>query len=543
MTKIRRLFNIFWDCKNSPLIPPAIYCNQSKTPKIIKSLKIGDKINTLKFSNKVSIYLLIVYSLVLLFYLYFKNPILAGDGHEYLGMTASFFNHLSPDLQEKDIILRNYVENKNGIYLPASYDNYVYFKSLNGSYYSWHFWIYSLINLLSFSFLHCLRMNELRCFPITNYILLISSLGVILFCLKNNVQKIIMVSFSAFSPILLYLNWPHPEVFSYSFIVMAISFAFRENYKFSVLLSSIASLQNPPIAILTFYLIFIGWKEKKWNLKELLLLLFSSIISTIPYLFYYLNYHTFSLITYEGFASGANISFGKILSLFFDLNFGMIVYIPALVLLSILSLFLSIQKKDLKIISLWVVLILMALVSSTQENWNSGMMYINRYTVYMIPVIILITVSSIKYYSPNKLKIILFIGFMITVSSTIFYLVDYDTTNYIKFNELSNAVLVVAPGYYNPPYDVFAERALGGEYNYSANLPIIYTYNGSPRKILTDYEHIHEVENLIEPQYKEKVIENIKKSKIGYINSHKILWEFPLDKNKLNICSNNKLAN
>jgi hypothetical protein len=34
----QRLFNIFWDCKNLPLIPLAIDCNQSKTQKIIKSL-------------------------------------------------------------------------------------------------------------------------------------------------------------------------------------------------------------------------------------------------------------------------------------------------------------------------------------------------------------------------------------------------------------------------------------------------------------------------------------------------------------------------
>ena len=218
-------------------------------------------------------------------------------------MTASFFNHLSPDLstsptgsrnhlasfrfqntfrlnvwnrngdrwfsdpvgevldlQEKDIELKNYVENENGINFTSDYNYNGYYKSISGSYYSWHFWIYPLINLPLFSLFHFLEVNELRCFQITNSILLIASLITILFCFKNNKQKIIMASFSAFSPILLYVNWPHPEVFSYSFIIMAISFAIRKNYKISVLMSSIASLQNPPIAIFTFYLIFIGWK-------------------------------------------------------------------------------------------------------------------------------------------------------------------------------------------------------------------------------------------------------------------------------------------
>jgi hypothetical protein len=164
------------------------------------------------------------------------------------------------------------------------------------------------------------------------------------------------------------------------------------------------------------------------------------------------------------------------------------------------------------------------------------MMYINRYTVYMIPIIILITIYSLNYYSPNKLNIILFIGFIITASSTVYYLVNYDTSNCLKFNDVSQIVLVVAPRYYNPPCDVFAERALGGEYmDHSDKLPIIYTYDGFPRKILTDYEHINEFENYIKPQYKEEVIENIKKSNIGYINSYEILWEFPLDQKKTHV--------
>lgn len=35
------------------------------------------------------------------------KPTITGDGGEYLGMTCSIFNHLSPDLRPEDIILRN----------------------------------------------------------------------------------------------------------------------------------------------------------------------------------------------------------------------------------------------------------------------------------------------------------------------------------------------------------------------------------------------------------------------------------------------------
>jgi predicted nucleic acid-binding protein len=51
--EILRLFNIFWDCKNLPLIPPAIDCNQSKTQKIIKSLEILECFQVLELEEPV----------------------------------------------------------------------------------------------------------------------------------------------------------------------------------------------------------------------------------------------------------------------------------------------------------------------------------------------------------------------------------------------------------------------------------------------------------------------------------------------------------
>jgi len=147
--------------------------------------KIEGKKNILKSNDKLFICLLIFYALFLFSYLYVVKPLITGDGHEYLGMTISFFNHLSPELQEKDIILRNYVENINGIYFNTKLDYSGYYESLNGAYYSWHFWLYSLLNLPAFSLLHSLGMNELRCFQITNSILLLISLGVVLYCFKD----------------------------------------------------------------------------------------------------------------------------------------------------------------------------------------------------------------------------------------------------------------------------------------------------------------------------------------------------------------------
>ena len=66
--------------------------------------------------DKTLVIIFAVYSMSLLFTsIFFVSPIITGDGHEYLGMTASFFHHLTPDLREEDIALREQIENQNGI--------------------------------------------------------------------------------------------------------------------------------------------------------------------------------------------------------------------------------------------------------------------------------------------------------------------------------------------------------------------------------------------------------------------------------------------
>ena len=289
--------------------------------------------------NKLLILIFILYSAFILFYsVYFINPILIGDGNEYLGMTISLFDHFTPDLREEDIALREQILAKNGIIFDEKYDYGGYFESLNGSYYSYHFWIYSLLNLPVFSILHHFNLNELRSFQITNSILLLFSLFMILnikYTRLNRFQRSWLFLFLAFNPILLYIRWTHPEVFIYSFIVIGICFYLKNNYPLAVLASSIASLQSPAVSILTIYLIICGWNVSRHRLSELSLLFISGSISAIPYIFYYLNYHTTNLIVYYGVSSIRYITIDKILSLFFDLNFGLIVYIPLLMFMSL----------------------------------------------------------------------------------------------------------------------------------------------------------------------------------------------------------------
>lgn len=478
----------------------------------------------------------LIFSIILLWYSCVSvAPARYGDGHEYLGITSSFYNHLSPDLRQEDIALRKDIENRNGIHFPETYDFAGYFESTSGKWYSYHFWGYSLLNLPVFTLLHIFDLNELRCFQITNSLMLLLSLwAIVLLSRLSNWKKFWLFMLAAFNPALLYVPWTHPEIFSYGFVLLSVVFALNCNFRASVLMSSIASLQNPPIAVATLFFILTGWKGKGYDYKELLTLLTISSLSAIPYIFYYMNYKTFSLITLSGYSDISYITLNKICSLFSDPNFGLLPYFPILLPFTIISAIISIQKRNWYIPQLWGVLFLIALIGSTQSNWNCAMMYIHRYAVYMIPIVIMVAMLSMKYFSWKSISTIFAISVILTATITGAVFIDYNAGNYVNHNELSNYILTIAPMVYNPPPDVFAERALHKEDNYYKYLPIIYAYDGNPRKILTDYQHISEVEGYIDPRNKDKIISDIEDAGIGYINFGP-LWELPIDTSKITI--------
>lgn len=493
---------------------------------------------------RILVVVLVVYSIFLLLNATtFKDPILVGDGHEYLGITISFFNHLSPDLREEDIKLRNHIENKNGISILEDFNYNGYYLSLKGRWYSYHFWGYPLLNLPAFSFLHYMEFNELRCFQITNSVLLVSCLWIIIYFIKfgDILQKMWFFLFSAFSPVLFYVQWSHPEVFSYTFVAIAIVFATRRNYILSVLMSSIASLQNPPILILTLYLIVLGWKQ--YDSKKLVQLSCAASISATPFIFYYLNYQKLSLIASHGLANISYISIDKILSLFFDLNYGILAYTPLLLAFSIFALVTSIIKKDFFVLELWAVLILMATVASTAADLSCGTMYIHRYAVWMIPMVVLIAVYSMPYYSSRKLNAFLAVAFIVGTSITGLYLHDYNTSNYLKLNSLSETIFVCTPSLYNPPKQVFVDRSL--EQEFSCNdwfkiLPVIYMYDGMPRKILTNEWLINNITlsnfySIFDESEDVSLHQGIGEGNAYYINNQTILFNLPIDTSKIQV--------
>jgi hypothetical protein len=402
--------------------------------------------------------LFIFLAIVLLLYAAFAKPSRTGDGWQYMLMAVSFSNHHSFELTKSDrlyayneIAIKNDLQDKFGSqYFRKKKPGY--FKALNNKSYSFHFWFYSLIASLFIPLFSFLKLNLLGIFQFTNSILLILLMYWINFHAKlTSKQKFWLTFITLLGPTWYYLKWTHPEIFS--FVLLYISLLeYRDNKKISAcLFSSLASLQNPAIALFPAFMVGRALIEKRKMDVDILLMSLASAVCLLPSVFYYNYFRVFSLIAKHAVHYDL-LSMKRMLSLFFDLNFGMIIFIPMMLLAAVFLCF----KKDKNCLGAVFLLLGMALVCSVQGNWNSGMQYIHRYAFWMMPFLF---VATLDYFTSfDRKKFMLIVGVFLlttTIPCLIYRIIDY---KYLDFSPQALLVLNLKPSWYNPEYEVFAQR-------------------------------------------------------------------------------------
>ncbi|KKC48117.1 hypothetical protein VE23_15015 [Paenibacillus sp. D9] len=400
------------------------------------------------------------------------RPQLYGDGNEYLQMIISFVNHGSAHLLPYDIEIRNQLH-------ASAIDPYNgYFKDLDGKYYSFHFWFYSLLCVPAYVLLKFFDLNVLKAFQLTNVLMLF----VLIFMIyRSSIERNrkIWLYFGLVNPIWLYVQWSNSEVFSFVFLYMGLLKFLEKKAVPAVILTAIASLQNPGIALITAIIGFVEFimvlRERKITKRFVGIVLGSSIV-IFPYLWYWAHYRVFSLI---GETYTTSMSTEKLVSLFLDPNFGMLIYIPmAFVILA----FLLVKKDYLAVVSLGM-LILIGLICTVQINWNSGNIYMNRYAVWMIPIAIYgcINISNRLRFKVWAISSLIINGLILLIC--IGY---YSSYSHTQFTPLAKLVIASVPGLYNPPVEVLAERAIDKEVYLPSKdrLPIIFYQGETKRKEL-----------------------------------------------------------
>lgn len=459
------------------------------------------------FFKKLSILALIIFGMILLFAVINIKPYVSGDGIEYLLQTEAISNHLTTDIRGEDFDSSYISFSDYSTELQYAKENYGGFHiAQNGKTFCAHFGGYALTVLPVKLILKIFNLNELRSFQITNALLYMISLLIVYFKLKiSNKNKLLLLMLLMINPALYYITWTHTEVFSFSLVVISLVYFYNKNYKKSILFISLAAMQNPAIimfgAILGIdYFInlykkevenkdnegkIIFWKFVKDNFIDFIKTGICYLPFFLPIIQTYINFNKFNLVA--SVARQSDYMLEKTIGYLFDLNLGIIAYVPIVLILFFIFLIIGLRKNTSDTFLQALGLLGIFYIISNQLQINSGMNGIMRYNVWIIPIMIFFIVMKKDTFGFMK-KTINKLLICSTLVTLIVFLVSggflCSNFNCQQFSPWAKVILNYIPSAYNPYHGIFITRTTQRE-QYDINYPLIYEdEKGYARKIL-----------------------------------------------------------
>jgi hypothetical protein len=420
---------------------------------------------------------------------------LKGDGFEYALMSQSFVNHLTPDARLQDIIkLKNNIQQHASFHIDADqifsgYENMItqkldytfgYFKTHDDQFYSFHFWLYPLLNAPSLWLTEQLHVSPIRSFHITNIVIFLIT---ILFLMKNTFltrkQKYFISAFYLLCGTTYYVSWSHPEIFSGSLLLIGLILLLDKRFLLAASLFALAAQQNPPIGIiagialiLQFQMSLTLFLKKEITVYQIIrslgaMMIVGCILLLSP-IFYYWHFQTSNLIVKAGGSNLQLISWKRLHSLFFDFNQGIVVAsLFTMIVIALLGLLYTFKsnlrhdraaKRNLLIACLMIILsILLGIPALSAPNWNPGESIFLRYGYWVsmplgIAAMLFISELSLRRY------LLIFITFIVGQSWLVYQHNIIGREDYLNNKPLAIYLYEKYPNLYNPIPNIFFER-------------------------------------------------------------------------------------
>jgi hypothetical protein len=396
---------------------------------------------------------------ILVFFIREKRIHYGGDIIEYYGMTQSLISHGGLDLTPED---QMELEERLGKGYLSNPEYYLITK--DGTRRAVHFPLYSLFLTPIRVLIAAIGIDPFQVFRIGNLLLFLTT-GLIFMVLfiKKTAIKAAFLALYLLSPLVWFIIWPGPELFSLTLILLGLGFYFQGNRPVGILLTSIASFQSQPLVTIPFFLTLGHLFEiRKRNfvryLRESRFVVLSAMTVFIPACYYLMIFGSpFSHGKLEGVGL-TNASTGKFLELLFDPNIGLFPYMPVLFILgfSALAIHLKEKTRDWWIIPLLISLIIFYL---TNTNWNSGTAGYGptRYALPLLPFLLYFTVRYLRINAITLTALIIYTIFQFQILSLNGYLMP-TLENDKRLTPLSRFILDKTPKLYNPTPELFMER-------------------------------------------------------------------------------------
>lgn len=402
--------------------------------------------------------LLAALSLGLLGWMLQRTPEAHGDSGEYLLTVEAFANHGTPDIRSQDVTALTTLATA-----PALKGNFgrlwhAVRRSRQGHWYTYHFWAYPLAVLPARLFLGAVCARPLAAAQVTNAMLLIAAAWFVLLAPWTDRHAARWWSLlTLVGPPAWFCVWPHPEVFSFSLVTVAVACAAGRRFVPATAALALASVQNAPLAPLAAGLAVVVATRPGPRAPRIGQALASFAPALAPPFFYLLTFGRPSLIMGES-ASLDSVSLWKAAHLLLDLNTGLLPYMPGVVLLALAGVVLSAWRKPTLFpppAACLAAFAVGALGASAGIIWNFGTSGPSRYALWLSPFVIW---PAAQWANRGSGVVALTVALAAQAAVTVARLPSWGEDDEHRHSYAATFVLRRWPALYNPHPDIFRDR-------------------------------------------------------------------------------------
>jgi hypothetical protein len=296
------------------------------------------------------------------------------------------------------------------------------------------------------------------------------------------------------SPALGFLMWPHPEVFTFAFVTLALVLTARGGHAAAVLAAALASLQNPPLVLLVAMLwaaaALAAWRKKSPGRAALATL--AALPGLLPAAFFQWQFGVFNLSVRPSEAA-ESLSALRALDLAIDPNLGLLPHAPLLLLLGIGGALGALRRlKPWPALLVLVLLPALAFACTANSNWNNDTSGPSRYVVWMLPILALVAAGEIALGPTRPLGRwggwALGLALATQAAAVLARGGPLARSDFLEHSWAARLVLDHRPSLYRPAPEVFVERTLHHEGPFEG--PVVYRdANGRCRKAWLQWRH------------------------------------------------------
>lgn len=408
-----------------------------------------------------------------------------GDAGEYLLMLESWHRHASPERRPGDVESLRELLRRDGVAIDESRVLSNYHPGRDGRLYCYHFWGYPLAGLGARSLLPVLGASPLRALPLTNAVVFGVSLWACALLPWTRARRLILCGLLLASPALALLMWPHPEVFSFALVSLALALTAHGRAAGGVLAAALASLQNPPLLLLVAALalraLHAAWRER--GARAAALALVAAAPAGVPAVFFQWQFGVFNLSVRPAEAA-ASLSLGRALDLALDPNLGLLPHAPLTLALGATAALCALVRRRLEPALVGLGLLpLVAYACTANSNWNNDSAGPSRYVAWLFPLVAFLAVggatgggtrgdAGASRALGRAWASALVVALAVQAAALAARAGPLARSDYLEHAWAARLVLERWPRWYRPAPEVFVERTLGSEEPFDG--PVVY---------------------------------------------------------------------